>query len=142
MEENKGTYLQIIQEPICRMSTISSILKGFCATIVISAAGINYYEVDIAVLALLFIPVLSFAALDVYYLRLERQFRYLYKQVQEGKHKCDFSLDFVNPQTIEEAKLAKTRIVDCILSNSIWPFYSLMVVMLVLIAGLSCKGVI
>lgn len=38
MEEGKKEYLQMLQEPICRMSTISAIFKGFAATIV---AGIS-----------------------------------------------------------------------------------------------------
>ena len=33
MPDGKKEYLQMLQEPICRMSTISAIFKGFAATI-------------------------------------------------------------------------------------------------------------
>ena len=49
-------YLQIIQEPICRMSTISAIFKGFSATIVAGISALSYYEVNIWVLGLSFLP--------------------------------------------------------------------------------------
>lgn len=35
-------YLQLIQEPICRMSTISAIFKGFAATVVAGISMIAY----------------------------------------------------------------------------------------------------
>jgi len=38
MKEGKIEYLQMIQEPISRMSTISAIFKGFAATIVAGIA--------------------------------------------------------------------------------------------------------
>lgn len=37
-EDKLVEYLQLIQEPVCRMSTVSAIFKGFAATIV---AGIS-----------------------------------------------------------------------------------------------------
>ena len=60
---DKLGYLQLIQEPICRMSTISAIFKGFAAAIV---GGIAM------VLGLSFLPVFAFAMLDIYYLKLEK----------------------------------------------------------------------
>ena len=51
-EESKAAYLQIIQEPICRMSTISAIFKGFAATIVAGISALSYCEVNVWVLGL------------------------------------------------------------------------------------------
>ena len=42
MSDGKKEYLQMIQEPICRMSTISAIFKGFAATIVAGISLISY----------------------------------------------------------------------------------------------------
>ncbi len=50
MKDGKTEYLQMIQEPICRMSTISAIFKGFAATIVAGIATLTYTDVNTLVL--------------------------------------------------------------------------------------------
>ena len=72
MKEGKTEYLQMLQEPICRMSTISAIFKGFAASIVAGISVITYSTTDLWILGLSFLPVLAFAVLDIYYLKLER----------------------------------------------------------------------
>lgn len=79
MENNKIVFLQMIQEPINRMSTNSAILKGFLATIVAGIPMISYSDVGMFIVCLSFIPVLIFAILDIYYLQLERKLRFLYE---------------------------------------------------------------
>lgn len=88
MESEKIAYLQMIQEPINRMSTISSVLKGFSATTVATFMTVSYEKV----LLISFLPIIAFAALDIYYLKLERRFRFLFEEVRLGKHDTDFSL--------------------------------------------------
>ncbi len=68
--EVKRAYLQLIQEPISRMSTASSVFKGFAATIVTGIAALSYNSVKLPILLLSFLPIIAFAALDIYYLRL------------------------------------------------------------------------
>ena len=101
---DKLVYLQLIQEPICRMSTISAIFKGFAAAIVGGIAMISYSDISLVVLGLSFLPVFAFLILDIYYLKLERKFRYLYNEVKDNKHPIDYSLDLkldnVNHDTI------------------------------------------
>ena len=63
MTDGKKEYLQMLQEPICRMSTISAIFKGFAATIVAGISAISYSSTNVWVLALSFLPVLAFAIL-------------------------------------------------------------------------------
>ena len=140
MESNKVTYLQMLQEPICRMSTISAIFKGFAATIVAGVASITYKDVNAWILGLSFLPVLAFAILDVYYLTLERKFRFLFEQVRKGEHEIDFSMKLTNDP--EEIIRAKARGCDCIKSPSIYLFYPLMVAILVAIFILKLIGVI
>lgn len=137
MAEDKKDYLQMIQEPICRMSTISAIFKGFAATIVSGIATLSYADVNKWILLLSFIPVVSFALLDIYYLKLERKYRYLYEQVRNGVHGIDFSMDISC-----DNKAAKARVVDCIKSPSIWLFYPAMIIILVVVYIFKLSGVI
>lgn len=138
MPDGKAEYLQLIQEPICRMSTISAVFKGFAATIVAGIASITYCSISTWVLLLSFLPVLSFAALDIYYLRLERKFRFLYEQVRTNVREIDFSMEL--PKTHEEIKTAKARICDCICSPSIYLFYPIMILILGIVVILKWKG--
>lgn len=117
---NLVSYLQMIQEPICRMSTISSVLKGFAATTLASVVGLSYQSIDVRILVSLFIPLFSFMSLDLYYLRLERRFRYLYDLVRKGEHEVDYSLKLSN----DSLECQKARVVDCLRSPSIYLFYT------------------
>ena len=138
MSEDKRAYLQMLQEPICRMSTISAIFKGFAATIVAGISAISYASTNIWVLGLSFLPVLAFAVLDVYYLKLERKFRFLFEQVRMHKHEIDFSMKLTNDPL--ENISAKARTWDCIKSPSIYLFYPLMIAILVVVMILKTSG--
>lgn len=140
MQDGKKEYLQMLQEPICRMSTISAIFKGFAATIVAGISAISYTSTNIWVLGLSFLPVLAFAILDVYYLKLERKFRFLFDQVRLDKHKIDFSMKLTNDPL--DIISAKARTWDCIKSPSIYLFYPLMLLILVSVFVLKCTNVI
>lgn len=140
MENNKTAYLQMIQEPICRMSTISAIFKGFAATIVAGVASLTYKDVNVWVLGLSFLPVLAFAILDVYYLTLERKFRFLFEQVRKDEHEIDFSMKLTSDPV--EILRAKARAWDCMKSPSIYLFYPMMVAILIAVFLLKLKGII
>lgn len=140
MNDRKIEYLQLLQEPICRMSTISAIFKGFAATIVAGISLISYGSTNIWILALSFMPVLSFAILDVYYLKLERKFRFLYDQVRLDKHEVDFSMQLTNnPLDIITAKATTW---ECIKSPSIYLFYPFMLLILIIVFLLKWFNVI
>lgn len=140
MPDGKKEYLQMLQEPICRMSTISAIFKGFAATIVAGIAAISYESTSIWILGISFLPVLAFAILDVYYLKLERKFRFLFDQVRLDKHKIDFSMNLTNDPL--EIISAKARTWDCIKSPSIYLFYPLILLVLVVAFVLKCRNLI
>lgn len=140
MQDGKKEYLQMLQEPICRMSTISAIFKGFAATIVAGISVISYSTTNVWVLALSFLPVLAFAIMDVYYLKLERKFRFLFDQVRQDKHDIDFSMKLTNDPI--EIIRAKARTWDCLKSPSIYLFYPLMFIILATVVVLKCAGVI
>lgn len=140
MQDGKKEYLQMLQEPICRMSTISAIFKGFSATIVAGISAISYASTNILVLGLSFLPVLAFAVLDVYYLKLERKFRFLFNQVRTDKHEIDFSMELTNDPI--EIISAKARAWDCIKSPSIYLFYPLMLLILLAVIIFKCINII
>ena len=113
--ENVEGYLGLIQEPISRMSMISSVLKGFAATAVVglilkdNASVANAIQIACLLSAFLFV--------EVYYLCLEKRFRYLFNLVAEGKHPVDFSMK------IPKSREANVSIWTCLKSPSIWLFY-------------------
>ena len=117
----KIEYLQMIQEPIGRMSTISSVIKGFSATIVAGVTSFSGSIISKWALTLAIIPVLIFGGLDTYYLQLERKFRWLYEKVRKDEHDIDFSMKPI--VDAGERKNAKTSYWECVKSKSIWPFY-------------------
>lgn len=131
MVSGKTEYLQMIQEPISRMSTISAIFKGFAATIVAGITAISYCEIHILILGLSFLPVVAFAILDVYYLMLERKFRFLFDEVRLDRHEIDFSMSLTKNSS--EIILAKARVRDCIKSPSIFIFYLPMICILAIV---------
>ena len=131
--------LQMLQEPICRMSTISAIFKGFAATIVAGISAISYSSTNIWILGLSFLPVLVFAVLDIYYLKLERKFRFLFDQVRLDEHEIDFSMKLTNDPV--EIIRAKARTWDCIKSPSIYLFYPLMLLVLVAVLVLKLTNI-
>ena len=140
MENDKSAYLQMIQEPIGRMSTNSAIFKGFAAAIVAGVSALTYKDVHVWVLGLSFLPVLAFAMLDVYYHTLERKFRFLFEQVRKGEHDIDFSMEL----TLDPVEIlrAKARVWDCMKSPSIYLFYPMMMAILIAVFLLKLKGII
>ena len=137
LTDEKISYLGMVQEPIGRMSTASAIFKGFAATIVAGIAALTYCQVNTWILGLSFIPVVLFAFLDIYYLKLEKKYRFLYEQIRTDVHPVDFSMKLT-----KDNKSAKSRIWDCILSPSVWLFYPVMLGILVAVLILRFKGVI
>lgn len=140
MPDGKKEYLQMLQEPICRMSTISAIFKGFAATIVAGISVISYATTNAWILGLSFLPVLAFAVLDIYYLKLERKFRFLFEQVRLDKHEIDFSMKLTNDPL--EIISARARTWDCIKSPSIYLFYPLMLLILATVLVLKLTNVV
>lgn len=132
------TYLQMIQGAIERMSTVSAIFKGFAATVFTGMTAISFTEVKSLILLLSLIPVFCFALMDIYYLSLEKRYRYLYEQVRTENKMITFSL---TPPPLKELK-EYCIIWKCIKSFSILPFYGLLIILGVVIICLNYYGVI
>lgn len=139
-EEKKILYLQMLQEPIARMSMISSIFKGFAATIVAGVATWNYKDLCIGMLGLALVPILLFMFLDIYYLKIERKFRYWYEKVRTGERPADFLMKI--KLSCCETYDADATIEKCFSSPSIWLFYIPLIIIAVIIICLKWKGVV
>ena len=137
------TYLQMIQATIDRMATSSAIFKGFTATIVAGVSAISFGDTNKWILLLSFIPVLCFLILDIYYLRLERRFRFLFDQVRKGNKEIDFEL--CPPKVKEILKIDKNsnvRLGDCFKSPSILWFYIPMILICIIVIIMNFGGCI
>ena len=127
------------------MSTISTIFKGLAAAIVAGISALDYDTLDPLVLGLSFVPIIAFALLDMYYLRLERGFRYLYKQVRLDQHPIDFNI-LPFPNGIDKdptlSKVAKIRYRDLITARCIWLFYLPLIVIAIIVLVMKYRGIL
>lgn len=128
------TYLDILQGVINRMATNSASSKTWCialvsAIIVVVADQGNPDYVWISV-----IPVTLFFLLDAYYLGLEKRFRALYDEFIQKLHTESAKLEdvyIVTPGTGVGTTISAT--IRACLSLSVWPFYGLLALMLIVI---------
>lgn len=120
-EEKKVYYLQLLQEPISRMSSTSAIFKGFSAAVLAALATATMTKITVEALIIGLTPLVSFLALDVYYLQLERKLRYRYRQVIDETIPLDFKVN-ANLNK-EELKNANASLWSCMKSPSVWMFY-------------------
>lgn len=147
IETETATYLQMIQSAIDRMSTASAIFKGFSATIVASISAMTFCQIITPILCLLFVPILAFLALDIYYLSLERRFRFLYEQVRTGSKATDYCMSPPRTKEIKDfckANQKKTNVglFSCLSSMSIWLFYAPVVAIATVVIILRIVGVL
>jgi len=132
MEGEKFQYLQMIQEVIGRMSTISSVVKGFTITIAVAVATILSGDfVENWMIWIFILPLLSLIMLDIYYLTLERKYRILFEDVRTEKHHLDYSLTL--PSDIN----AKVSVWNCLYSKSILMFHLPILIMYILVCFLT-----
>jgi len=139
-DDKKIAYLGMVQSTIDRMSANSAILKGFAATVVTGISAISFTDINKWILLLSILPVISFLSLDVYYLVLERKFRYLYNCIRIDEHVLDFSMYVKVPE--EVSCQSKTRLRDCFFSPSIWMFYTPAILIVTTIIVMKWGGII
>lgn len=134
---DKTEHLSLIQGNIGRMSTSSALFKGFAATILAGVVTIAFRDIHTIVLLLMALPLLAFLMLDVYYLRLERRYRYLYELVRKGVRAADFSMDV---RGIDQSK-ARASVCECLSSPSIVLFYAPVFLAFGIMVGMKVCGV-
>ncbi|MEU7972260.1 hypothetical protein AB0B48_09470 [Micromonospora sp. NPDC049089] len=77
-------HLQMIQAVVARLSSQSTTVKGWCVTVASALLGFGANSTRPAVAVLAVYVVAAFAALDAYYLSLERAYRTLYQRAVDG----------------------------------------------------------
>ena len=121
---NKIKHLEMIENIIERMAKNCFQLKTWTMTLVVLIGGLASKDTERKFILITFIPIIVFWLLDTYYLRLERQFRILYKTVTE---KCDdeidFSMDLSQLQNMSISDSKKICPLNCFLSTTEIVFY-------------------
>lgn len=136
-DEDRITYLQMIQGIITRMSNISVTLKGLAVTIFAGALSISMsgcLSRRVALLSAALVIVSLFCWCDCGYLFRERRYRCLYDEVRLGCHECDFDLS-VERSCCRDA-------LSCLASFSISFYYGALALVLVAAIFLSFTGVL
>lgn len=132
-------YLQMIESIIDRMSNKSGNTKGFAVSVVAGVTALSFKETSPYVLALSFMTILIFLWLDLYYLGMERKYKYFYKEVCNGR-KIDFCLSLDLKES--EIRIAKATRWQCLTSKSIYYFYIPLAIVMAIILIFKFNGII
>lgn len=122
--------LEMIQAIVARTAGYSAGLKATTVTLVAAVLGLALGLKAPALLIAGFVPIAGFAYLDARYLKTERWFRAHFREVANEDwsmmpaFRLELSMDIPNSWWLAAR------------SWSIWPFYSLLAVLLLLIWGL------
>ena len=128
------SYLSILQGVINRMASNSAGCKTWCIALVSAIVVIIADKGRPEYIWLSLVPMALFFFLDAYYLGLERRFRDLYNSFIRKVHSGNVTVDdvlIVSPGT--GAKVILSETVCAIASMSVWPFYGLLAMMLVIV---------
>ena len=123
-------HLTILQGIIQRMADNSRACKTWCITLVSAVLILVARQGASDLLLLAGVPLLLFLLLDTYYLALERRFRRSYEAFVAKVHAGTVVIDdlyAVRPSGPLVEAWAK-----CLLSFAIWPFYALLIVLILL----------
>ena len=127
------SYLNTLQAVINRMATNSASCKTWCITLVsaVFVFASDKDKPDSVWMAL--IPISLFFLLDAYYLGLEHQYRDLYNDFVGKLHSGTVTLKdmfILTPITNEKLFVS---VFKATLSISVWPFYILITIMLIIL---------
>ena len=128
------SYLTILQSVISRMATNSSSCKTWCVTLVSAIVVIIADKGKPDYVWISVIPIALFLLLDAYYLSLERQFRVVYNDFIQKIHFGNATVEdvfYVAPRAGVSA--TSVNILKAGGSISIWPFYVLLALMLLIV---------
>lgn len=124
------THLGILQNVIQRMAANSAASKAWCVTLVSAVLVIvaGKGKPDFAYIA--FLPTIVFAALDAYYLALEKAFRNSYKDFIEKLHKKTMTESDLY-SVIPKGEMSKLQW-ESIKSFSVWGFYLPLILLIII----------
>lgn len=127
------SYLEILQGVITRMATNSANAKSWCVALVSAILVIVADKSRPEYIWIAGVPVVLFFALDAYYLGLERLLRSLYNDFIRKLHGGSATIEDVFIVSPGNGRQIVRAAGEAAGSFSIWPFYSLLACMLVLV---------
>jgi len=130
------SHLGTLQAIITRMATNSANAKSWCVGLVSAIAVMVADKGRPDYIWIASVPIVLFFALDAYYLGLERLFRDLYNDFIRKLHAGAASIEDIFIGTPGGGRQVLRAAAQSAGSFSIWPFYSLLVFMLLLVRGL------
>jgi hypothetical protein len=123
-------HLGMIQAVVTRMSGFSAGIKNFCVTITVALAALWLQKPNSFVLALDMIVIISFAALDAYYLAVERHFVSVYKRV--SARPIDDATDLAIPGPTASFSAMKRATISLSIVGFYVPFLAALVLLMAL----------
>ncbi len=129
------SYLTILQGVITRMASNSSSAKSWCIALVSAIVVVIADKGDPAYVWIALVPIVLFCFLDAYYLGLERLFRDGYNAFIRKLHAGSAAIEDVFIVVPGSAGTVLRAAAAALLSLSIWPFYGLLVLTLLLVKG-------
>jgi hypothetical protein len=124
------THLGILQNVIQRMASNSTACKAWCVTLVSAVLVIvaDKGKADYAWIAML--PTIVFAALDAYYLALEKAFRNSYNDFISKLHKKSLTENDLY-SVVPKGDMSRLQL-ESVKSFSVWGFYASLAVLIVI----------
>jgi hypothetical protein len=127
-------YITVLQAVINRMASNSTSCKNWCITVVSAIVVIIISSNKPHYIFISLMPIILFFFLDSYYLGLERCFRSLYSSFVKKIHSQGITInDLYVMQSHLDIPSSMKETIKATTSFSIFPFYGLMVVMLIVV---------
>lgn len=130
------SHLQMLQGVIARLAGNSAACKAWCVGLVSALTLVVAESAKLELLVVPMLPIVLFAALDAYYLGLERRFRRAYDKFARRLHEGTATVDdafILAPRTTVREIFGEGA--EAVLSFSVWPFYGGLAALLCLIAA-------
>jgi hypothetical protein len=108
------THLQMIQAVISRLAGQSTTIKGWCVTVTGALLGFGASSATPIIAIIAIYVICAFAALDAYFLTLERGYRILYQQA------CD---DQTSPWLLAISRPTTKQVATALISPAIVILY-------------------
>lgn len=128
------SYITVLQNIVTRMATNSTACKTWCITLVSAVIVIIADKGKPSYIWISIIPIVLFGLLDAYYLLLEKAFREKYNEFIKKVHDSTATIDdmfIVAPSS--GVRVVTSEWLKAAGSISIWPFYSLLLIMLIIV---------
>ena len=127
------SYVAILQGVITRMASNSASAKSWCVALVSAIVVIIADKGNPAYVWVALVPIVLFCFLDAYYLGLENRFCGEYSSFIRKLHGGTATIEDVFIIAPGGGRVVLRSAAAATLSLSIWPFYGLLVVMLLLV---------